>query len=65
MPPRQDRYPESPVFYRSLKRRFPRIAWGKGCFLYDTEGKRYLDGVGGAFVANVGQARQSAYLVDA
>jgi adenosylmethionine-8-amino-7-oxononanoate aminotransferase len=54
VPARPDRYPESPVFYRSLKRRFPRIAWGKGCFLYDTEGKRYLDGVGGAFVANIG-----------
>ena len=47
---------------------------GEGCYLWDDQGKRYLDGSGGAFVANIGhgvreigaaiaeQASQIAYL---
>jgi hypothetical protein len=46
--------PRSNVFYRKLHRRYPRIVRGDGCYLFDTEGRRYLDGVGGAFVANLG-----------
>jgi adenosylmethionine-8-amino-7-oxononanoate aminotransferase len=45
---------ESHVFYRKLGRRYPRIVRGEGCRLYDEVGRRYLDGAGGAFVANVG-----------
>src|SRR5881409_3410524 len=48
------RYPDSHVFYRKLGRDFPRIVRGEGCYLYDENGKRYLDAVGGAYVANVG-----------
>ena len=48
------RFPESPVFYRSLKREFPLVVRGEGCWLEDESGKRYLDAVGGAFVANIG-----------
>ena len=48
------RYPDSQVFYRKLTRSYPRIVRGEGCWLVDDEGKRYLDGVGGAFVANLG-----------
>ena len=44
----------SHVFYRKLTRRYPRIVRGEGCWLYDADGRRYLDAVGGAFVANVG-----------
>jgi adenosylmethionine-8-amino-7-oxononanoate aminotransferase len=44
----------SQVFYRKLTRRYPRIVRGEGCWLYDAEGRRYLDAVGGAFVANLG-----------
>jgi adenosylmethionine-8-amino-7-oxononanoate aminotransferase len=44
----------SHVFYRKLTRRYPRIVRGAGCWLYDAEGRSYLDGAGGAFVANVG-----------
>ena len=44
----------SHVFYRKLTRRYPRIVRGEGCWLYDVEGRPYLDAVGGAFVANVG-----------
>jgi adenosylmethionine-8-amino-7-oxononanoate aminotransferase len=48
------RYPESPVFYRNLRRLYPRIVRGEGCYLYDDQGRRYLDGSGGAYVVNVG-----------
>lgn len=44
----------SNVFYRKLNRRYPRIVRGEGCWLFDSEGRRYLDGSGGAFVANLG-----------
>lgn len=47
-------YPDSHVFYRKLTRRFPLITHGEGCWLVDADGKRYLDGSGGAFVANLG-----------
>jgi adenosylmethionine-8-amino-7-oxononanoate aminotransferase len=45
---------DSHVFYRKLTRRYPRIVRGEGCYLFDDAGRRYLDGCGGAFVANVG-----------
>ena len=50
------RYPDSHVFYRKLGRDFPRIVRGDGCYLYDENGKRYLDAVGGAYVANLGHS---------
>jgi adenosylmethionine-8-amino-7-oxononanoate aminotransferase len=49
-----DELGHSQVFYRKLTRRYPRIVRGQGCWLYDADGKRYLDAVGGAFVANLG-----------
>src|SRR5437868_9703360 len=48
------RYPETHVFYRKLGRQYPRIVRGDGCYLYDDQGRRYLDGSGGAYVVNVG-----------
>jgi len=42
------------VFTRDLRRHYPRITRGEGVYLYDDEGKRYLDGCSGALVANVG-----------
>lgn len=47
-------YPDSHVFYRRLTRTYPRIVRGEGCYLYDDAGRRYMDGCGGAYVANVG-----------
>lgn len=67
-------YPDGHVLYRKLNRRYDKIVRGEGCFLIDSAGKRYLDGSGGAFVANLGhgipeigeamarQAGQVAYL---
>jgi adenosylmethionine-8-amino-7-oxononanoate aminotransferase len=68
------KYPDGNVFYRKLGHDFPRIVRGEGCWLIDESGKRYLDAVGGAYVANLGhsnpeiaealarQARQFGYL---
>ena len=68
------RYPDSHVFYRKLGHEYPKIVGGEGCWLIDDRGKRYLDAVGGAYVANLGhsnpeiaeaiasQARQFGYL---
>jgi adenosylmethionine-8-amino-7-oxononanoate aminotransferase len=68
------RYPEGSVLYRNLHRSFPLITSGRGCYLRDADGKRYLDGSGGAAVVNIGhgvrevaavlsrQAGKAAYL---
>jgi hypothetical protein len=48
------RYPHSHVLYRKLTRDYPRIVRGDGCYIYDDQGRRYLDGCGGAYVVNVG-----------
>ena len=47
-------HPEGSVFYRREHFAHPVIHHGAGVYLYDTEGKRYLDGSGGAIVANLG-----------
>lgn len=48
------RYPGSNVFYRKLTRSYPLVVRGEGVWLFDDEGRRYLDASGGAFVANLG-----------
>jgi adenosylmethionine-8-amino-7-oxononanoate aminotransferase len=45
---RQSAYATAPV---------PVIARGEGAYVWDTEGKRYLDGLAGLFVVNVGHGR--------
>ncbi len=45
---------DSSVFYRSLKKKYPVIEKGEGVFVWDTEGKRYLDGASGCLVTNIG-----------
>jgi adenosylmethionine-8-amino-7-oxononanoate aminotransferase len=44
----------SHVFPRHTKSNSPIIASGKGCYLYDNQGKQYLDGSGGAAVSCLG-----------
>jgi hypothetical protein len=68
------RYPQGSVIYRNLHKSFPLIKSGRGCWVYDDKGKRYLDGSGGAAVVNIGhgvkgvaaalsrQAAKAAYL---
>lgn len=47
-------YPDSFVFYRKLNHRFPRVVSGRGVYLFDESGKRYLDASSGAMVAGIG-----------
>jgi hypothetical protein len=51
------RYPESFVFHRPLGREMRAIDRGSGALLWDREGRRYIDGSGGAVVVNVGHGR--------
>lgn len=44
---------ESHLFYQSLARR-PRLARAEGVYLWDVDGKRYLDGSSAAMVCNIG-----------
>jgi adenosylmethionine-8-amino-7-oxononanoate aminotransferase len=48
------RYPSSHVLYRKLTRDYPRIVRGEACYLFADDGRRYLDGSGGAYVVNIG-----------
>jgi len=48
----------SDIFYRAPGSRYPVIARGEGVYLWDTEGRRYLDGSSGALVANLGHGRR-------
>jgi adenosylmethionine-8-amino-7-oxononanoate aminotransferase len=51
---REYRYPRGSVLYRNLHKSFPLVKSGRGVFLYDISGKKYLDGSGGAAVVNIG-----------
>jgi adenosylmethionine-8-amino-7-oxononanoate aminotransferase len=67
-------YPDTHVFFRKLTARYPLAIRGEGSWLYDADGKAYLDACGGAFVSNLGhgvgeiadamaeQARRVAYV---
>jgi adenosylmethionine-8-amino-7-oxononanoate aminotransferase len=46
--------PTSHVFPRHTKGRVPIAVRGEGCYLFDADGKRYLDGSGGAAVSCLG-----------
>lgn len=46
----------SHVFHRSLRTAYPTVARGDGCYLIDTQGKRYLDASGGAAVSCLGHS---------
>ena len=46
----------SHLFHRQLQKRLPTIARGEGCYLIDTQGRRYLDASGGAAVSCLGHS---------
>ena len=56
-------HPQGHVFYRKMSQPRPMISHGEGIYLWDTDGKRYIDGSGGPLVINVGHGRQE--VVDA
>lgn len=47
-------HPAGHVFYRRARYPRPIATRGEGIYIYDSEGRRYLDGSGGAVVVNVG-----------
>ncbi|RPJ11076.1 MAG: aspartate aminotransferase family protein [Deltaproteobacteria bacterium] len=46
--------PSDPVFYRNLRKSYPTVDRGEGVYIYDTRGKQYIDGSGGAAVVGIG-----------
>lgn len=50
---------ESHLLKQNVGRTYPVVSHGKGSFLYDVEGKRYLDGSGGAMTASIGHGVSS------
>ncbi len=42
------------VFYRNFKQHHPIVERGEGIYIYDKEGKRYIDACSGALVSNIG-----------
>lgn len=48
------RHPHGHVMYRKARRPHPMIERAEGVYLYDDEGRRYLDASGGAIVVNIG-----------
>jgi hypothetical protein len=47
-------HPDGHILYRGARRPHPMVERAEGVYLYDTEGRRYLDASGGAVVVNVG-----------
>jgi adenosylmethionine-8-amino-7-oxononanoate aminotransferase len=45
---------EDHIFYRNLRKTYPIVDRAEGVFLWDKNGKRYLDGSGGACVVSIG-----------
>lgn len=44
----------NPVFHRAPAKRYPLAVKSEGIYIYDQDGKRYLDGSSGALVCNIG-----------
>ncbi len=50
--------PLNHVFYRNQNWRYPRITHGAGIYLYDDQGREYIDGCSGSAVANIGHGNK-------
>lgn len=50
--------PKNNVFYRNQNWHYPRIAYGKGVYLYGEDGKKYMDACSGSAVANIGHGNE-------
>jgi hypothetical protein len=48
------KHPQGHVFYRRMVHDHPVIDRGEGIYLYDTQGRRYIDASGGPLVVNAG-----------
>ncbi len=47
-------WPNDHVFYRVPRRHYPVVDYGRGIYIWDTTGKKYIDGSGGAAVITIG-----------
>lgn len=47
------------LFPRNFRKEFPVAVRGEGCFIFTSDGKRYLDAVGGAAVVTIGHGVES------
>ncbi|MGD2040009.1 MAG: aminotransferase class III-fold pyridoxal phosphate-dependent enzyme, partial [Anaerolineae bacterium] len=52
-------HPQGHVLYRKMAHDYPVIERGEGIYLYDSQGRRYLDASGGPLVVNVGHGVES------
>ena len=55
----ENKYPHGNIFYRRMAYNHPQIIRGEGVYLYDKDGKKFLDGSGGAIVVNAGHGIES------
>ena len=46
------------LFHRNLQQEYPVIVRGEGIYLYDQEGRRYIDGIAGAGNVTLGHGRK-------
>jgi adenosylmethionine-8-amino-7-oxononanoate aminotransferase len=53
------KHPQGHVFYRKMAHDHPLIVRGEGAYLFDAQGRRYLDASGGPLVVNVGHGVSS------
>ncbi len=42
------------IFYRDMRKDYPLMERAEGLYLYDSEGRKYIDGVAGIAVVNIG-----------
>lgn len=42
------------IFYRNMKRSYPLMKRAEGVYIFDSKGRRYIDGVGGIAVVSIG-----------
>ena len=49
--------PVSNLFYQTRQRR-PLLDQARGIYIWDVDGKRYIDGSSGAMVANIGHSNE-------
>ena len=46
------------IFHRVLRETWKQISYGRGVYLFDTEGQRYLDACAGIYVVSIGHGIQ-------
>ncbi|WIF95970.1 aspartate aminotransferase family protein [Caminicella sporogenes] len=54
----KNKAPKNHVFYRNQNWHYPQIERGEGIYLYDKDGRKYIDGCSGSAVANIGHGNK-------